>query len=146
MEAYEKIIDHETVIDHFGYWPTFHDSEVLSICFQRDHIMDAPGPSLVVKLYAFEMTSEVTEDNFYKIIKHCVITIEFDGVEMNEFNGFNHQNALWGVEVTTGRDIDAKEVIKVELSQSFGVECNFTCRGAYVTSLTAGEPPSHENT
>ncbi len=32
----EHILNARLIIDHFGYWPTFHDAEVLSINFQRD--------------------------------------------------------------------------------------------------------------
>ena len=40
------------VMAWFGYWPTFHDAEVLSIHLNRSSDSE-------VSLYAFEMTPEV---------------------------------------------------------------------------------------
>jgi hypothetical protein len=31
MEPYEHIVNHKLVTDWFGYWPSFHDAEVLSM-------------------------------------------------------------------------------------------------------------------
>lgn len=66
----------EIVTDWFGYWPSLHDAEVLSADFQR--AIGGSGPGLSVKVHAFEMTSEVNEKGYFKLIKHCIIELRFD--------------------------------------------------------------------
>ena len=34
-EIYKKIIGHEKLTDTFGYWPSFHDAEIISLIFER---------------------------------------------------------------------------------------------------------------
>jgi hypothetical protein len=47
----------EIVTSWFGYWPSLHDAEILSVDFQRADNSHSPGAS--IKVHAFEMTSEV---------------------------------------------------------------------------------------
>ena len=62
----------EIVTDWFGYWPSLHDSEVLSADFQR--AIGGSGPELRVKVHAFEMTSEVNEKGYFKLMSCPVNT------------------------------------------------------------------------
>lgn len=111
-------------MDHFGYWPSFHDAEVISIKFERP--WDISFPSATLTVYAFEATDELDDENFFKLIKHCSIEIEFVGVTVNSMDGFNHQNVVGSlnfgrkdnnlycqVDATFGVDgyIEAKEII-----------------------------------
>jgi hypothetical protein len=74
--------------EQFGEWPSFHDSEVLSIDFNRSK--KRGNPTIVVKVRAFEMTSKVNENGYYKLINHCDIEFNFESVEDVTLNGFNH--------------------------------------------------------
>jgi len=60
------------VVAWFGYWPTFHDAEVLSITLERS------GTSRVV-IHAFEMTPELDETSHYISAKHAVVTFLLEG-------------------------------------------------------------------
>lgn len=92
----EKFIENaEIVIDHFGYWPSFEDSEVISIKMER--ALDKSSASIQLRMYSFEMTEEVIDDN-YQITKHCFIDFEFSEVINTEFDGFNHQNSVVALE------------------------------------------------
>jgi hypothetical protein len=51
------------VTDHFGYWPSFHDSEILSLRFHRD--LDKSVDSMEMRVYAFEMTDKVVLGCFF---------------------------------------------------------------------------------
>ncbi len=68
------------IFDWFGYWPSFHDAEIISINLQRVSSDDLQSSSLFALVHAFEMTSEVIETGHYKLIKHCVIEFEFVSV------------------------------------------------------------------
>ena len=71
----------------FGYWPTFHDSEVISL-----HLNRASPSSLVV--HTWEMTKEIDERNFYILTKHVVVEFVLDEVSELDLSGFSHQNVL----------------------------------------------------
>jgi hypothetical protein len=58
------------VIDHFGYWPSFHDAEIMSMHFSRN--MEKTLGSLQMRIYAFEMTNKVV-GRYYKLIKHRLL-------------------------------------------------------------------------
>ena len=91
----KEIENANIIIDHFGYWPTFHDSEVISIKLERT--LDKEHSSVQLRLYSFEMTSELI-NGYYKLIKHCFIDFEFLELNKVELDGFNHQNAVLALE------------------------------------------------
>jgi hypothetical protein len=35
MESYELIKNHESLLEAFGYWPSFHDAEIHSLILNR---------------------------------------------------------------------------------------------------------------
>ena len=57
FEESKEIRNSKIVIEHFGYWPTFHDSEIISIKFERT--WDKESSSIHVRVYAFEMTDKL---------------------------------------------------------------------------------------
>lgn len=91
----------EDIIAWFGYWPSFHDSEVISISLER------PGICRVV-VKTFETTREIDANGGYKSVKHATVTFVLEdfpidrssGLTPVRIEGFNHQNALNGIVVT----------------------------------------------
>ena len=140
MEAYKDIIGFEKVIEHFGEWPSFHDAEVISMSFNRNHIFEPSGPSMVAKVHAFLITPEVDKNGYYKTIKHCIITFEFDTVYDLVFEDFNHQNALDGLRFENTKDIDNKPIIAVSFDSAYGVDCEFKCKLALISEIKNGKP------
>src|SRR5262249_21269440 len=87
------------VIAWFGYWPTFHDAEVLSITLDR--LLGCR-----VAIHVFEMTPEVDSRGHYASAKHAVVTFCLEGFPQGQYGitntrieSFNHQNVLSGVSV-----------------------------------------------
>jgi hypothetical protein len=66
------------VIAWFGYWPSFHDAEVLSITLDRS------SASRVV-IHAFEMTAEVDAQGRYVLTKHAVVTFFLEGFPRDQY-------------------------------------------------------------
>jgi hypothetical protein len=82
------------VIAWFGYWPSFHDAEILSITLDRSNA------SRVV-LHTFEMTREVDALGHYAHDKHAIVTFFLEGFPRDQYGmtnthieSFNHQNVL----------------------------------------------------
>jgi hypothetical protein len=74
-------------IEWFGYWPSFHDAEVLDLRLCRS------GPS-TIRVHTFETTDLVNSDGFFVCIKHVVVSFVFDQVANLNLNYFNAQNVI----------------------------------------------------
>lgn len=68
----------EKVVEWFGYWPEFHDCRIEEL-----HLL---GSDCVLKIAAFEMTTEVEPDGHYKLTKHCTVSFQFSDVWNVEVN------------------------------------------------------------
>lgn len=131
----EKEITNATLVtDHFGYWPTFHDAEIMFVTLSRS--LDISSSSILVKVYAFETTSKVTEDGYYETIKHCIIDFEFTELAKNEIDGFNHQNAVLNIEF--GRE---DEFLDCNIVNSVGISAYIQSKKINVSKLEVIESP-----
>jgi Immunity protein 50 len=71
----------------FGYWPTFHDAEVLSVALERK------GASRL-RVHSWHMTNQVDERGYYVLTKHIVVSFILENVTDCDLGAFNHQNVL----------------------------------------------------
>ena len=67
----------DQVVKWFGYWPTFHDAEILSITLNRS------GESRIV-IHAFERASEIDHRGRYVLVKHANVTFALEGFLLDE--------------------------------------------------------------
>jgi hypothetical protein len=74
----------------FGYWPTFHDAEIISLNLNRKG-------SSSLHVHTWDMTKEVDEKGYYVLAKHVVVEFALETVSGLNLNGFNHQNVLFGL-------------------------------------------------
>jgi len=127
FEEEKHIKNSKIVIAHFGYWPTFHDSEIILIKFERT--WDKDDSSIQMRVYAFEMTDKLKGQHF-ELVKHCMVDFEFIGINENEVDGFNHQNAVQGLEF--GRE---GEYLFCKIDPAYGVEGFIQAKEIKVTNL-----------
>lgn len=127
----QEIENAEAVINHFGYWPSFHDSEIISIKFERNFEMGRP--TVEMKIYSFEMTDKVI-DGYFELVKHCIIDLEFIELEVSELDGFNHQNAVNGLDFRKDGDF-----LVCEVHAAYGVDALFTSKKIKVVKLEPKE-------
>jgi hypothetical protein len=141
QETLEKIIGYKKVTDLFGYWPSFHDAEVVSMRLDRDSESGFDGPIIQFGIHAFTMTDETNETGHYKCINHAVVEIKLDGAESIDIEGFNHQNAIEELTIEEiENDIVYGNKFKIEFEPAFGVSANIVCRKIEVTKITLGIP------
>jgi hypothetical protein len=74
----------------FGYWPGFHDAEIVSLHLNRK------GTSSL-SVHTWEMTKEVDAKGYYVLTKHVVVEFILESVSGLTLNGFNHQNVIFGL-------------------------------------------------
>jgi hypothetical protein len=82
----------DSLYDWFGYWPDFHDAEVISLYLNR-----ASESSLLI--HTWEMTSDMDNRGQYISAKHVVVEFLLEGILDAHLEGFNHQNAIFGLEI-----------------------------------------------
>jgi hypothetical protein len=124
--------------DVFGRWPSFHDAEVLHASFDRS---GEEGPTLVLAIHVFEMTSEVDAGGCYVLKHHTEVTMRFTRINLTRFEGFNEQNVLWSfdVEEIPPSEHDGRR-LRVDMPTSYGLVCSFECERAFVIGVKPFEP------
>lgn len=124
----------QDVVAWFGYWPTFHDAEVLSISLDRQS-------GCRVSVHAFEMTAEVDGSGRYVLVKHAVVTFRMQGfpgdrsgISKTRIESFNNQNVLSSASVNS-----RPEGYELVLEGCHGVDGSIVCERMSV-SLKPGVP------
>ncbi len=128
------------VCDWFGHWPSLHDAEVLSINFDR--CADKGAPSISAIVHAFQVTPDVDSKGFYKLIKHCLIHFQFDGVEENTLKWFNHQNVIEDIFLGPAKGYNGQDLIGIEFASIYGAQLDFKCLAVKVLSIEPFAPSS----
>jgi uncharacterized protein (DUF433 family) len=85
----------EDLIAWFGYFPSFHDAEVVSIS------LDRTGASRTA-IHTFQRTNETDERGHYVCRKHVVVTFVLERIRDLSLEGFNSQNVLNGISLARG--------------------------------------------
>ena len=136
----------EKITGTFGYWPPFHDAEILEV---RMTVADGepwvPGSEsqvMEMKMHLFEMTKDVTPDGFLVLTNHTLAHLRFANVENLELSGFWHQNCIFDLEfgtvaVSYPRNHPSGKpasLLTVRIHASVGLTGGFHCRLAEVVS------------
>jgi hypothetical protein len=127
-ELIQSVPGAQQLFDWFGYWPSFHDAEVLSVELNRT------GASKV-RVHTFQITREVDTRFFSICDKHCVVTFVLDEITGVELAHFNYQNALQGLGLRQEND----EFV-LRFAPAHGLEG--VIRAKYVTIEMLPEIPS----
>lgn len=140
MNPHEYIEGFELVVAHLGLWPSFHDAEVLKLAIDRTHVATAKelSPVLDLHLRGWVMTSEVTEQGFYKLHGEAVFHFRFEGVTNVQIEGFNNQNVLsaLNLELASHPHDASRQVLQVELEHCYEFQASFSAQKARVLSIT----------
>jgi len=123
VEAPTFLGNYQALLDHFGYWPSFHDANVMAYTAPT-----ADRQTLDLTLHTWEMTSEVDAKGYYVLRKHALVAFRFAGVHAASLERFDSGNILFGLNITRASDAD-----------SFHVELNSVMDMSGDLSATAGE-------
>jgi len=129
------IENQELVTEYLGHWSSFHDAEILSLGFERGQVGYWPSISLKIYLLGSPKNSPA---GVLQQIQHCLLELEFHGVQDNEIEGFNHQNVVFEIDFRRENDL-----ITCDISPSYGVGGTITAQRLTVKSLLLlDEPPT----
>jgi hypothetical protein len=134
--AVARIENAEVVTSLFGYWPSFHDAEVLDLAMHRGGEGQS-RVSLVARVHVFEMTNQVKPDGYFLCHKHLILTLAFDDANEVVIEGFNHQNTLSELRI---EEIEPKGRLAVAFEGAYGLEASLTCSAIRVVSAVPGVP------
>lgn len=93
----------------FGYWPSFHDAEVIALNLNRR------DPTLLV-IHTWEMTKHVDAKGYIVLDKHVVVEFALAGVFNLQLSGFSQQNVIFGLRIEKIQD-----GFRVDLRDCFGI-------------------------
>ena len=125
------------ILRWFGYWPSFHDAEVLSITLDRSH------PSRIV-VHTWNRTDAVDARGYFVLDKHAIVTfvledflLDQQGITNTQIDGFNAQNVLSSL--TVRKTVEGYDLI---LYGIYGVSASISARRLRV-ELSPGKPETH---
>ncbi|MCI1186366.1 immunity 50 family protein [Hymenobacter sp. DH14] len=88
-----RIVNSELVVQHFGYWPSFHDATLERTNFE---ILSFKS-TITFLIETAEFTNELNEQGQYKQFKPCSIELQFQNVK-DTFLTFDHVPVLFRVD------------------------------------------------
>ena len=114
LEVTDEVPGASELTRWFGYWPSFHDAEVLDLELHR------AGYS-TVRIHTFEMTSEIDTQGFFIFTKHVIVEFILEGVKNLHLDDFNAQNVISGLDLK-----QTAEGFELVLEGCYGVEGTIT--------------------
>jgi hypothetical protein len=80
------------------------------------------------------MTKEVDAAGYIVLRDHTLVTLKFTDVAEFEMEGFNHQNAMMSLSVTSEqRSQGPSPIFVITIAPAFGMGVSFECLGMEVT-------------
>lgn len=134
MANIETLIEgSEKLTSIFGFWPSFHDAEVIDLQLWRGDATAERShprfPVLTTKIHVWELTSQIDARGDYALRHHTLTTLRFHDVLDLEIQGFNQQNAIFGLSITAKDHSDhpSRQSFVVQFEPSFGIDARFQC-------------------
>jgi hypothetical protein len=125
LDAGDLIVNACPLTDFFnGAWPTFHDTEVLSILLDREGV-ECPSLTSTLLLHIGPFDGR---NNSVKA------TIRFGAVDFEELMDFNHQNALSGIDISVLNENPRR--LRVEFVAAHGCSATFTAGRISILDVT----------
>jgi hypothetical protein len=126
------ITNSELVVDIYGYWPSFHDAEVLSICFSRGVSTEDRAASVKIELNYWETKAinQGKSDFDYVLDSNYIISLELNELVSSFVSDFNFQNVIDELII---RKID--NVFSLDAVTIHGVDFKFKCKKLSVVNV-----------
>lgn len=127
----------EEVMSALGWWPSFHDAEVIHFSLSRGASPEEKQSEaqLEVQVREYETRNAGTAQYELALIKNVIIRFAFTGVEEVEVDGFNFQNVINSLMIR--HESNASESrIRVEVESIYGFGATWLCSCARVASVS----------
>jgi Immunity protein 50 len=128
LEVTDEVPGAKELIEWFGYWPSFHDAEILDVKLDR-------SDQSTVRIHTFEITDRVSKQGSYICTKHVIVNFVLNGITNLHLDCFNSQNVISGLDL---RQTD--EGYELTLEPCYGLEGTITANVVHL-ELQPGLPP-----
>ena len=136
MREVEYIAGAEKVIEALGYWPTFHDAEIVS--FQAERALPVEAGHSVARLTLhvreYKTLGEGTASYEQVLRKNVLIRFALNAASDFELSGFNHQNVINSLTVSPMQDTDVAS-LSVEIESIWGFGGTIRCSSVAVEEV-----------
>ncbi|MFZ6754284.1 Imm50 family immunity protein [Undibacterium sp. Dicai25W] len=136
MNIETHIIGATDVIKILGFWPSFHDAEVISFGIERG-ITLGKNPviaKLCVHVRKYDTVGAGTVEYAQVLSKSILINLAFANVADLDISDFNHQNVINSIDVTLLEAEDPRE-FSVFIDSIWGFGGRFKCSSIEIESV-----------
>lgn len=127
----------DEVLSALGWWPSFHDAEVIHFSLSRGARPEEKKSEaqLEVQVREYETRNPGTAQYELTLVKNVIIRFAFTGVEEVQVDDFNFQNVINSLEFH--RESEAPESrLRVAIESIYGFGATWLCRTARVASVS----------
>jgi len=134
MESKKLILGAESVIEALGYWPSFHDAEVISFSVSRalPEIDQTTVAKLCVCVRQYEEVGAGTADYELVCCKCVLIELVFNDLHHLSLCDFNQQNVIDSIDLTCADS----GLVFVEIVSIWGFGGVIRCTSVEVGQIT----------
>ena len=127
----------EIVLSELGWWPSFHDAEVIHFSLSRGAAPEQrkSEAQLEVQVREYETRHAGTAQYELALIKNVLIRFAFTGVEELQIEDFNFQNVINSLAIRRESG-EPESRIRVEVESIYGFGASFFCATARVASVS----------
>ncbi|MDZ4334747.1 Imm50 family immunity protein [Pseudomonas peli] len=136
MESIKHIEGSEKVKKALGFWPSFHDAEVISFSVSRALPIDTNicFAKLVVHVQQYAEVGVGTAEYALTLIKSVLVNFIFNGVSDLSISEFNHQNVINSIKFKI-TEPHGSPGIYVEIESIWGFGGSLQCNNAAIESV-----------
>ena len=137
MPTIPSIPGTEEVLSALGWWPSFHDAEVINFSLSRGATPDAKESEarLDVQVREYEPRHEGTAQYELVLVKNVIIRFAFAGVQDVQVEDFNFQNVIDALHIQT-EATQGKLRLRVEVESIYGFGATWLCSSAMVAGVS----------
>jgi hypothetical protein len=136
MEITKHIEGFEKVLAVLGFWPSFHDAEIISFALSRALPLEVgvSAAKLSVHVRQFAEVGAGTAEYELAIVKSVLVNFIFKGVSDLSLSEFNHQNVINSITFTDVK-LNGEPVISVDIESIWGFGGSLQCSSVAVDSV-----------
>lgn len=136
MHSVDHIVNTEKVVEALGYWPTFHDAEVIS--FSAERALPVGNGStcarLAVHVRQYSAVGEGTAQYELVLQKSLLVRFVFNGACDLELSDFNSQNVIDSITVSRFEKDEAAS-LRVDIESIWGFGGSLRCSSVVVEAV-----------
>lgn len=138
MQANEEVVGREKLIAVFGYWPSFHDGQLVSFSLDQAASELGEGPTMEAILHGFEISNETDARGYLVLRKHTLVRFRFAKVWGFRCDSFYPKHELSELCIEKASHRQAGAYLDIRMESVYGKDAAvFRCDRMEVVSVQA---------